>query len=169
MAPILFKLQSKCGNARELKTPQQVYIPTLFVQEILNYSYATCRDLIFYENCYMAMSQTTKIQSSNAIYDFISLYIYREFGLLNGIMTHCQKCALVCKLRYFTGGSPRSGGDGRSCQSNLGYTVIGQWLCDSAISAVSTGVCLLNFVFISFVINWPMGLDIFVLYFCQVL
>ena len=66
-------------------------------------------------------------------------------------MTHCQKCALVCTLRYFTGDSPRSRGDGRSCQSNLSYTAIGQWLCDSAISAVSTGVCLLNFVFISFV------------------
>ena len=81
----------------------------------------------------------------------ISLYIYRELGLLNGIMTlPCQKYAPVCILWYFTGGSPRRG-DGRSCQSNLGYTVIGLWLCDSAIGAVSTGVCLLNFVFISFV------------------
>ena len=93
--------------------------------------------------------------------------MYREFRLLNGIMTHCQKCALVGIMRYFTGGSPRSRGDGRRCQSNLGYTVIGQWLCDSAIGAVSTGVCLLNCVFILFRLSihlryWPMGLDIFI-------
>ena len=59
----------------------------------------------------------------------------------------------------------------------LGYAVIGQSLSDSAIGAVSTGVCLLNFTFISFVdafrykyfMNWHMGLDIFVLHFCKIL
>ena len=49
-------------------------------QEISNHSYVTCRDLIVSENCYMAMSQTTEIKSSNAIQNdmrflYISLYV----------------------------------------------------------------------------------------------
>ena len=46
---------------------------TFFFQEILNHSYVTCWDLIVSENCYMAMSQTTKIQSSNAMWNDIRL------------------------------------------------------------------------------------------------
>ena len=48
-------------------------------QEILNQSYVTCRYLIVSENCYMVMSQTTEIQSSNTVQNdrrffYISLY-----------------------------------------------------------------------------------------------
>ena len=125
-----------------------------FFQDILNHSYVTCRDLLVFENCYMAMSQATEIQTSNAIQidmRFFFIFPYTEIiRILNGIMTHCQKYALVCTLWYFTGDSPLSRGYCRSCQSNLGYAVIGQRLWDSAIGAVSTGVCLLNSIFISF-------------------
>ena len=70
-------------------------------QEILNQSYVTCRDLIVSKNCYIAMSQTTKIQSSNAMQNDIRFSYLREFGLLNGIMTQCQKHALVCIVVFY--------------------------------------------------------------------